>query len=1538
MGGKSSSQTVGYKYYLGLHMVWCQGPVDKVLRLSSDDNVAWVGESEGEDIVIDESELYGGTDREGGVQGTVSLSMGEYDQDQNDYLKSKLGSDVPAFRGVLSTIFEQCYLGMNPYLKNWSMRASRIYQKVGGGEMWYSEKAGIKTIMADDSLQWDYQIDSNNEAPYTVSKGGFFDHIGEIVTNDLVKTGGKDPTPTSGYGVGTMPFGNRPSDGYNTLWPKQTSIWVKRDIYITTGQLLYVTGRIENGVAVYLGGVYQAAFNYWEPYDAKGSPEFKFVIDTSDFSSGTYELVFHCLDDADDYGNNDWTYLGDVQVLGQEDMNPAHIIYECMTSKYMGLGYDESDLDMDTFYAAADTLYEEGMGISIVWKGEDSVEDFITEICRHIDAVVRMNPFTGQFQLVLVRDDYVLDDLITLNEDNVLSVSDYERIDQTEAANKVIVNYWSSGTGDTESIAADDVALMRTYGEIAETVTYSGFTTATIAATVAARDLRALSLPLLSATIECNRDGYKINVGDVFKFEWPNYHNGYVVMRALEITMGGSDDSSITIKAVEDVFGYGTSTISVETGSETETIKSNIRDIVYKGVQETPFYEAVQQVGEGAVLSQLNADPDVGYMMATAADPSVSLRGRISINSGAGYVDATNFDFCPVAIVPVNLSQTDTTFTAEEFQDLDLVTTDTHAKLGDEIVSIIAVDADTGVIEIGRGCLDTVPQAHAAGTALLFWDEYLESDGVQYTAGDILDVKLRAVTNVGMTTLDATSADTIYMDSRAIRPYPPGKVRVNDFAYPEEIPQLPNEITFSWAHRDRLQQTGGEIYDESYSDIGPEDGTTYKLELYNKFGVLVRTEESLTGNSYTWSSEIDDSGVTNDEGEPMRNSQVTFILSSMRGEYESYQKIEHTFSVEGIDSGLDPYTYSLNAFTYDLTDVRSQVTWVPSNPDVIMTSQYGFLANGYSNTLELSEIPSWLSKDLVWEAQVSVQDNISRSNSQYGDSVLLFTDGSYAIAQLKMYSMSNLDFRTYYVLIVWNGSDYLELAAPRTQCKWRRKFPNEDCLPQGLAFMDATRMIVCGHDGDAITHFYVLDRNTLEVLGTFSDTTYTHVASIALNAAGEVWAADYTTDKTIQIDVDASLASGTLVTLAVWDTSVIDSLSCISFATINSAEYVLLSQYAGTPYTYFIPVSFMGDGNVLALSDADLYLYFRNAVQGTTIDGDNNFWLASSDTDNFTNYGNVETLFNTYSDGETPTALATYEPVDSALEDLAYDNVTGEIFTMDEGNYQAIWSFHPNVEVQINTYGIKYDGISVFTLMVNGYEYGSLDGVTARQATRVLLGGPHNEDPDALDHQYYSGYIKGVRLQSGEMTPAQRFYTMNTENYETDTLTITDLTGYIVNPGAETGDTTGWTNETGTMTVRDASPSPRYGSYYFMGGTSDPCVAYQRFDLVNDFGFSETEIDAGEVQLRLRWSQCTYSSSDPMQMGLRVLDASETEIDITTSPLDHTRYNQNWYEFAMDVIVTTSGRYVDIYYKGDRTAGTNNDGYWDNVRLERVQI
>lgn len=151
MGGSSKSVTVGYKYGIGFHMAVCYGPVDAVQEITVDDRVAWSGnETTGPGVFIYQPDLFGGEEREGGLNGDAWLMFGEDTQTPNTYLQSQLGATIPAFRGIFSIVWKGIVSANNPYLKPWAIKVKRILKGWYGGTPWYSAKAEITNAAGND--------------------------------------------------------------------------------------------------------------------------------------------------------------------------------------------------------------------------------------------------------------------------------------------------------------------------------------------------------------------------------------------------------------------------------------------------------------------------------------------------------------------------------------------------------------------------------------------------------------------------------------------------------------------------------------------------------------------------------------------------------------------------------------------------------------------------------------------------------------------------------------------------------------------------------------------------------------------------------------------------------------------------------------------------------------------------------------------------------------------------------------------------------------------------------------------------------------------------------------------------------------------------------------------------------------------------------------------------------------------------------------------------------------------------------------------
>ena len=126
MGGLfgKKKQTIGYKYYMGIHMVLCQAPVNYISKIYVDDKVLdYTREKisafeelgkilrDGQTVTVDNEGLFGGDSSEGGIAGDLTVYTDGMDPahgQPDPYLVEKLGDgNVPQYLGVVSVILKQ---------------------------------------------------------------------------------------------------------------------------------------------------------------------------------------------------------------------------------------------------------------------------------------------------------------------------------------------------------------------------------------------------------------------------------------------------------------------------------------------------------------------------------------------------------------------------------------------------------------------------------------------------------------------------------------------------------------------------------------------------------------------------------------------------------------------------------------------------------------------------------------------------------------------------------------------------------------------------------------------------------------------------------------------------------------------------------------------------------------------------------------------------------------------------------------------------------------------------------------------------------------------------------------------------------------------------------------------------------------------------------------------------------------------------------------------------------------------------------------
>lgn len=253
--------------------------------------------------------------------------------------------------------------------------------------------------------------------------------------------------------------------------------------------------------------------------------------------------------------------------------------------------------------------------------------------------------------------------------------------------------------------------------------------------------------------------------------------------------------------------------------------------------------------------------------------------------------------FCPTAVLAASITQLQASITMSGYESPipNGIRIGMAALIGSEIVSILAQSGNT--LTIGRGCCDTVPAAHDAGTRIWFFDDSVNNNGTEYAATENIGVKILPRTSTGgYIPVSAAPPKGVTFNWRFARPYPPGQVQVNSVPWyiGFTLQNSLQQFTLTWVHRNRVTQQD-QLIDYSQSSITPEAGTTYRLRLYRENGALVRTIEIglATTYTYTWAqafTDFESAGGT---------VSCYAILTSVRDGLDSYQGYRINFNFDG---------------------------------------------------------------------------------------------------------------------------------------------------------------------------------------------------------------------------------------------------------------------------------------------------------------------------------------------------------------------------------------------------------------------------------------------------------------------------------------------------------------------------------------------------------------------------------------------------------------------------------------------------------------
>lgn len=493
---------------------------------------------------------------------------------------------------------------------------------------------------------------------------------------------------------------------------------------------------------------------------------------------------------------------GDRNVV--DGANPANVLYEILTNDDWGYGISPLNVDTANLTAAAAVLKTEGNGFSFILERKEDIEDLVRRVEDQIDGSLFLNPLTAKWQLKLVRDDYNILTVPEINEDNLIDLPSFTRGTWEGTTNQVRTPFVDAADDYKATAGFDqDMAGVRILGSnTSASVNHPGVKDATLANSLASRELRTLSVPLAKGEFIVDRSVSGLMPNDVFGFTNVELNFIRLPMRITAIDYGEVLDGRIRIEAVQDVFfaAAGTFDDPPNTGwqgpSDSLTPFPADEQIAFEAPygltlrdpdSPDPFtdkvYAAARRQGAEAMFRMIERNTlgvPAGAFTEFGAVYAFELIGELAL---AMAIDGT----VPMASFDVQPFPDDQGDIEIQFPDItDLV------EMGNELLSMIMIDSEfmlvssatnTGLnvtlTNVYRGVLDSVQAAHAAGSKvhLIFVGSGISDDTI--LPGNTVDVKLlpRSTSN---TVLEASATAIQFdMDDRTRRPIAPSSFDLN---------------------------------------------------------------------------------------------------------------------------------------------------------------------------------------------------------------------------------------------------------------------------------------------------------------------------------------------------------------------------------------------------------------------------------------------------------------------------------------------------------------------------------------------------------------------------------------------------------------------------------------------------------------------------------------------------------------------------------------------------------------------------------------
>lgn len=524
------------------------------------------------------------------------------------------------------------------------------------------------------------------------------------------------------------------------------------------------------------------------------------------------------------------------------DANPAHIIHEALTNRVWGMGADPSGISQASFEYAAEYLFNEGFGMSLMWAQQTSVEDFITEVIDHIQATVYQDPRTGLFSIKLIRDDYNPLTLPIFNADNC-TVDSYQKKSWGETINEIVVTWTNPENEQEETVSLQDLANFSIQGAIvSDSRNYYGVRNANFAKELCARDLRVASAPLASVEISANRDAWDLVPGEVIELQYPEYGIESMVVRIVTLDYGSDGDASIRITGVEDIFSLPFTEYSDPPSTAWQDPSEDPLPMAYVHLMTLPYFFVASNLDAAQLSSFAYPEAYVAILAAQNGGDTFTfdLLGREFDNLGNPITTSLGLRNCVGrGLTPSILSRSEFS-TVGSFAGLRgplfpqaniFVIVPGASEALSEIMLITAYDGINYTLQ--RGVLDTVPRAWPAGTQVFFIETQSDIvDTTTYSAFETVIYKLLSVTSKGILPEVSAPLEPLVVSERPHLPLRPANCAVQGSKYANVTVPPSTDLQLTWSNRNRLTENAI-VMSWEQGNISPEAGQLTRVTIFS---------------------------------------------------------------------------------------------------------------------------------------------------------------------------------------------------------------------------------------------------------------------------------------------------------------------------------------------------------------------------------------------------------------------------------------------------------------------------------------------------------------------------------------------------------------------------------------------------------------------------------------------------------------------------------------------------------------------------------